>query len=163
MQAGQGPFFIDRDPKYFKLIINYLRTDILDISRLYATEVDLLKRELDYYQLQVGHSSYYPPPQLEWDPAFKHSDLKLSSDRTKVTHKYDSSSDETHHRVMCSTAGVTTFSVSVVYSDAEKMKASNFKIGFTKKSAFSAFGNMDPTLCWGILGVEGKSVKPENV
>eukprot|EP00966_Prymnesium_polylepis_P125213 2895764-Prymnesium_polylepis.1 len=46
----EGFVFIDRDGKHFRIILNFLRTGVLDVpeSELAAVE---LKRELDYYQL----------------------------------------------------------------------------------------------------------------
>ncbi|XP_041055031.1 BTB/POZ domain-containing protein KCTD21-like [Carcharodon carcharias] len=46
-----GNFFIDRDGKIFRYILNFLRTSNLDLPDDFQ-EVGLLKREADFYQIQ---------------------------------------------------------------------------------------------------------------
>ena len=46
-----GCYFIDRSPKHFGLIIDYLRTGKLDVEGLSSHEVEKLNEELDYFQI----------------------------------------------------------------------------------------------------------------
>jgi hypothetical protein len=45
----EGYVFIDRDGTHFRVILNFLRTGVLDVPS--AKAADELKRELEYYQL----------------------------------------------------------------------------------------------------------------
>ncbi|XP_043932962.1 BTB/POZ domain-containing protein KCTD11 [Protopterus annectens] len=51
MTDSHGRYFIDRDGKAFRYILNYLRTSFLDLPEDYS-ETELLKREADFYQIQ---------------------------------------------------------------------------------------------------------------
>jgi hypothetical protein len=46
-----GFYFIDRDPEFLQLILNHLRDGNADLSRLDDTEVQLLRREADFYMV----------------------------------------------------------------------------------------------------------------
>ncbi|KAM4694413.1 BTB/POZ domain-containing protein KCTD21 [Discoglossus pictus] len=48
---SQGNFFIDRDGKVFRHILNFLRTSHLDLPEDFQ-EMSLLRREADFYQIQ---------------------------------------------------------------------------------------------------------------
>jgi len=48
-----GSYFIDRDPKYFRIILNYLRTKEVNFDGWELKELHALKKELDYYQIQM--------------------------------------------------------------------------------------------------------------
>ncbi|XP_036381194.1 BTB/POZ domain-containing protein KCTD21-like isoform X2 [Megalops cyprinoides] len=48
---SQGHYFIDRDGKTFRHILNFLRTSHLDLPDNYK-EIKLLKREADFYQIE---------------------------------------------------------------------------------------------------------------
>uniref|UniRef100_UPI00398EA692 BTB/POZ domain-containing protein KCTD21-like n=1 Tax=Pristiophorus japonicus TaxID=55135 RepID=UPI00398EA692 len=47
----QGNYFIDRDGKMFRYILNFLRTSHLDLPVDFQ-ELDILKREADFFQIQ---------------------------------------------------------------------------------------------------------------
>ena len=49
-QDGGGSFFIDRDGKLFRFILNFLRNDKLTLPDNFA-EVEQLKEEVDFYQI----------------------------------------------------------------------------------------------------------------
>lgn len=49
-QDGGGSFFIDRDGKLFRFILNFLRNDKLTLPENFA-EVEQLKEEVDFYQI----------------------------------------------------------------------------------------------------------------
>ncbi|XP_037079230.1 BTB/POZ domain-containing protein KCTD3-like [Pollicipes pollicipes] len=49
MRDETGAIFIDRDPKLFRVILNYLRTRDIDLS---ALELDALRHEAEFYGLQ---------------------------------------------------------------------------------------------------------------
>ncbi len=44
--------FIDRSPKMFPIILNYLRTKQYDIKKMTKEEILLLKEEVDYYNIE---------------------------------------------------------------------------------------------------------------
>ena len=50
-QDGGGSFFIDRDGKLFRFILNFLRNDKLTLPENFA-EVEQLREEADFYQIQ---------------------------------------------------------------------------------------------------------------
>ena len=49
-QDGGGSFFIDRDGKLFRFILNFLRNDKLTLPENFA-ELDQLREEADFYQI----------------------------------------------------------------------------------------------------------------
>ncbi|RXM92722.1 BTB/POZ domain-containing protein KCTD21 [Acipenser ruthenus] len=51
LKDRKGNFFIDRDGKVFRHILNYLRSSSLDLPRDFS-EMQLLKREADFYQIR---------------------------------------------------------------------------------------------------------------
>jgi len=52
MEPGQdGAYFIDRDPKYFPMILNYLRMNVIDTEDMGDKEKNELLREVEYYQI----------------------------------------------------------------------------------------------------------------
>lgn len=46
-----GSYFIDRNPKLFAIILEYLRTGKLYVKHLDSEQLIALKEELDYYQI----------------------------------------------------------------------------------------------------------------
>jgi len=54
-----GEYFIDRDPTLFPRVLNYLRSSEWNIDGLSLREKELLKIELDFYQIDVPYSLYY--------------------------------------------------------------------------------------------------------
>lgn len=52
-QAEGGSYFIDRNPKYFSIILEYFRTGKLITSHLNSEQIEALHIELDYYQIQA--------------------------------------------------------------------------------------------------------------
>eukprot|EP01124_Arcella_intermedia_P025521 TRINITY_DN4576_c0_g1_i1.p1 TRINITY_DN4576_c0_g1~~TRINITY_DN4576_c0_g1_i1.p1 ORF type:complete len:297 (-),score=65.85 TRINITY_DN4576_c0_g1_i1:11-901(-) len=61
-----GTYFIDRNPKLFDRILDYMRTGELNISDLGEYEMKKLQKDLDYFQLLIPDSLLYqthPPPQ----------------------------------------------------------------------------------------------------
>eukprot|EP01118_Nematostelium_gracile_P003163 TRINITY_DN1359_c0_g1_i1.p1 TRINITY_DN1359_c0_g1~~TRINITY_DN1359_c0_g1_i1.p1 ORF type:complete len:254 (+),score=40.83 TRINITY_DN1359_c0_g1_i1:113-763(+) len=66
---GKGEYFIDRNPKYFFRIIDYLKTGKLRMEDLNISEREEFDRELDYYQI----------PQLHWNPEQKGDNIELSN------------------------------------------------------------------------------------
>lgn len=61
-----GVYFIDRDPKYFKIILNYLRIKKIDYESLSDFEIKLLKKELDYFQINVPVIIEYEQLFMKW-------------------------------------------------------------------------------------------------
>ena len=51
-QDGGGSFFIDRDGKLFRFILNFLRNDKLTLPEQFA-ELEQLKEEVDFYQISA--------------------------------------------------------------------------------------------------------------
>eukprot|EP00026_Physarum_polycephalum_P011907 Phypoly_transcript_12155.p1 GENE.Phypoly_transcript_12155~~Phypoly_transcript_12155.p1 ORF type:complete len:331 (+),score=42.69 Phypoly_transcript_12155:133-1125(+) len=48
-----GSYFIDRNPKYFAIILEFLRTGQFSVSHLNREQIENLKIELDFYQISV--------------------------------------------------------------------------------------------------------------
>jgi len=46
-----GSYFIDRNPKHFNLILDFMRTNKLEVSSLNQKEMEKIKSDFDYYQL----------------------------------------------------------------------------------------------------------------
>eukprot|EP01118_Nematostelium_gracile_P017356 TRINITY_DN738_c0_g1_i1.p1 TRINITY_DN738_c0_g1~~TRINITY_DN738_c0_g1_i1.p1 ORF type:complete len:280 (+),score=68.82 TRINITY_DN738_c0_g1_i1:88-840(+) len=68
-----GEYFIDRDPKHFDRILNYLRTGVLHNRCLNEDERAELKSEMEYYQ--IAHDERLP---WHWDPLQKDSTVDLN-------------------------------------------------------------------------------------
>jgi len=54
-----GSYFIDRNPKYFGLILDYLRTGEIDLQHLESHEITKVEKDFDYFQLK------FPTPPLD--------------------------------------------------------------------------------------------------
>jgi len=48
-----GYVFLDRDGELFKYILRWLRTGILDVDNLKPSQIAMLKKEAEYYQLPL--------------------------------------------------------------------------------------------------------------
>jgi len=46
-----GSYFIDRNPKYFSIILDYLRFGDLNMDGLTSGDIKALKRDMDYFQI----------------------------------------------------------------------------------------------------------------
>eukprot|EP00698_Gefionella_okellyi_P019649 TRINITY_DN6054_c0_g1_i1.p1 TRINITY_DN6054_c0_g1~~TRINITY_DN6054_c0_g1_i1.p1 ORF type:complete len:376 (-),score=83.83 TRINITY_DN6054_c0_g1_i1:144-1271(-) len=57
-KTAEGNAFIDRNPKYFAVILEFLRTDQLDVDHLSATELAALEREMDYFGFSIPKPSF---------------------------------------------------------------------------------------------------------
>ncbi|KAL6052805.1 protein homooligomerization [Balamuthia mandrillaris] len=90
---ADGSFFIDRDPKHFSRIINYLRSGQFDGHCLDAHAKEKLKKDFEFYLLPLppelglvgGSSGGSLQPQLAWDAAYSSPTLLLSQDRKTAT------------------------------------------------------------------------------
>ncbi len=51
LHPSDGSVFIDRDPTYFRYILNYLRDDWLPVAFLSDLELHCILREAHYYQV----------------------------------------------------------------------------------------------------------------
>lgn len=58
-----GCFFIDRDPKAFPLILNFLRGKKIDVSRLSPEKLEALREDAEYYNIQ-GLLGLAPPKEV---------------------------------------------------------------------------------------------------
>jgi hypothetical protein len=84
LPGADGSYFIDRSPKHFELIMDYLRTGKLSTKELKSGEIEELEKELDYYLLQIAA----PLKSTEWhwdlspsrkpaNASFSDADLKI--------------------------------------------------------------------------------------
>jgi len=48
-----GSYFIDRNPKYFSIILDYMRHGMLNIDRLTSGDLAALYRDMDYFQIPI--------------------------------------------------------------------------------------------------------------
>jgi len=54
-----GSYFIDRDPKHFATILNYLRMKEIDLEGWNKKDLETLQKELDYYGITLPQGA--PP------------------------------------------------------------------------------------------------------
>jgi len=64
-----GEYFIDRNPKNFDRILDYLRTGKWEIRGLSEVELDKIYEDMDFYQIEV--------PKLLWSRYFCGSHIKI--------------------------------------------------------------------------------------
>jgi len=55
-----GEYFIDRNPKCFEIILDYLRSGNLDLRGLDPDTLYRLEQDLDYYQINIPLEQYLP-------------------------------------------------------------------------------------------------------
>eukprot|EP01118_Nematostelium_gracile_P016349 TRINITY_DN6749_c0_g1_i2.p1 TRINITY_DN6749_c0_g1~~TRINITY_DN6749_c0_g1_i2.p1 ORF type:complete len:316 (-),score=67.77 TRINITY_DN6749_c0_g1_i2:83-1009(-) len=105
---NQGEYFIDRSPKHFALIIDYLRSEKLDLSQLTEIEKEELEEELDYYQIPISsNDTRLSSSQWCWDDQIKIPIIRLFDNNRSA---------ETTSQGSCAVIGdkpVTTFQVKV--------------------------------------------------
>eukprot|EP01118_Nematostelium_gracile_P004800 TRINITY_DN15729_c0_g1_i1.p1 TRINITY_DN15729_c0_g1~~TRINITY_DN15729_c0_g1_i1.p1 ORF type:complete len:323 (-),score=76.52 TRINITY_DN15729_c0_g1_i1:15-983(-) len=77
-----GHYFIDRDPKHFRRILEYLKTKEIDFDDLSKREQNELEFELDFYEVLKSESKQ---EEWEWDPLQTGKNLELSKNNTTVT------------------------------------------------------------------------------
>ena len=78
-----GAYFIDRSPKYFPYVIDYLRTGSLDMPTGLSTgELQCVKTEFDFYQID------FPRPSTpEWDTSIDAAHLAFTGTGTSTATK----------------------------------------------------------------------------
>jgi hypothetical protein len=85
LPGADGSYFIDRSPKHFELIMDYLRTGELYTKELKSREIEELEKELDYYLLQIAA----PLKSTEWhwdlSPSRIPANASFSEDDLKIT------------------------------------------------------------------------------
>jgi len=76
----KGFYFIDRDPKYFRTILEYLRTGELDIDWTEKNVIGL-KKEFDYFQLKFQEQLLH----RYWSHEYCSNNITLNADQTIAT------------------------------------------------------------------------------
>lgn len=61
VQDASGAFFIDRDPRYFRIILNYLRSSVIDLEN----NVSLDGRRNNYVTMFDGPFRFSKPPEFQ--------------------------------------------------------------------------------------------------
>eukprot|EP01118_Nematostelium_gracile_P010356 TRINITY_DN3559_c1_g1_i11.p1 TRINITY_DN3559_c1_g1~~TRINITY_DN3559_c1_g1_i11.p1 ORF type:complete len:257 (-),score=51.53 TRINITY_DN3559_c1_g1_i11:175-945(-) len=78
-----GEYFVDRSPKYFQRIIDYMKNGKLILNGLDDHEKKEMKKELDYYQIPIPESLKYE--KWNWDPQKKGDGVTLTGDNMIAT------------------------------------------------------------------------------
>ncbi|CAL8367777.1 unnamed protein product [Lota lota] len=78
-QDSKGNYFIDRDGTLFRYILNFLRTSELTLP-VDFTEIDLLRKEADFYQIEPLIQCLHDPKPL-YPPDIFEQVVELSSTR----------------------------------------------------------------------------------
>eukprot|EP01118_Nematostelium_gracile_P010358 TRINITY_DN3559_c1_g1_i2.p1 TRINITY_DN3559_c1_g1~~TRINITY_DN3559_c1_g1_i2.p1 ORF type:complete len:319 (-),score=66.20 TRINITY_DN3559_c1_g1_i2:3-959(-) len=78
-----GEYFVDRSPKYFQRIIDFMRSGELIFDDLSGKEKKEIKIELDYYQIPIPESLKYE--KWHWDPQKKGKYITLTENNTIAT------------------------------------------------------------------------------
>eukprot|EP01118_Nematostelium_gracile_P008819 TRINITY_DN2934_c0_g1_i1.p1 TRINITY_DN2934_c0_g1~~TRINITY_DN2934_c0_g1_i1.p1 ORF type:complete len:203 (+),score=46.69 TRINITY_DN2934_c0_g1_i1:2-610(+) len=77
---SEGEYFIDRNPKYFRRVLEYLRTGKLDLEGLSERRKEKLMIELDYYQIPEPTKIAQQYEGWKWDIKNKGRRIILSND-----------------------------------------------------------------------------------
>jgi molybdopterin converting factor small subunit len=92
-----GQFFIDRDPKYFADVLNYLRLGQfhLDMDHMTAEDRECVFEELDFYQLEkavtmLGRQTPSVRGPVTFDPARCTQSIAIAMDRSQAAYLPDS-------------------------------------------------------------------------
>jgi len=56
-----GCYFIDRNPQYFDVILDYMRTGEISLEHWNAKDLAALQKELDYYQIPIPKETFSKP------------------------------------------------------------------------------------------------------
>lgn len=122
---SDGAYFIDRSPKQFGRIMDYLRTGKLSYEGLRPDQIRALKQTLSYLQLS-------PPSQIQspvtWDPLMCGSGLVLSQGNQVVTNS------GAYSRSVRSLEPCVRYSVRL--DDESKVFDSDVMIGFAPLAGF---------------------------
>eukprot|EP01118_Nematostelium_gracile_P010360 TRINITY_DN3559_c1_g1_i9.p1 TRINITY_DN3559_c1_g1~~TRINITY_DN3559_c1_g1_i9.p1 ORF type:complete len:317 (-),score=66.85 TRINITY_DN3559_c1_g1_i9:54-1004(-) len=78
-----GEYFVDRNPKHFQRIIDYVKDGKLMFSGLDNQEKREIKKELDYYQIPIPESLKYE--KWHWDPQKKGNHIILTENNMIAT------------------------------------------------------------------------------
>jgi hypothetical protein len=123
-QLADGSFFIDRDPAVFDRLLNYLRTDMLDVECLNSREIRLLKEDFGFYCIDLPKELRDPP--LNWDENKKSDHATIIKEEWSVE-KTSGNDEDGEGEWNCGVIGdrcVDRYSVSVDAAD-------DINIGFT--------------------------------
>lgn len=55
LRDSEGRIFVDRNGRIFEYILDYLRSDFLDINLLPQLDKNMVKRELDFYGIDISN------------------------------------------------------------------------------------------------------------
>ncbi|CAO4367829.1 unnamed protein product [Caenorhabditis nigoni] len=81
-----GAIFIDRDPKYFRLILNYLRDGVVEMPES-SEDVREIKKEAEYYLLDGLVKMCIPKPEPQKLPFFFRNDEDMARAVSSSTKK----------------------------------------------------------------------------
>ncbi|KAM6164792.1 BTB/POZ domain-containing protein KCTD11 [Rhynchocyon petersi] len=125
---GEGHYFIDRDGKAFRHILNFLRLGRLDLPRGYG-ETALLKAEADFYQIQPLLDALQDLEASRGDSAPTAALLHADVDTTPRLVHFSARQGPHHYEL--SSAQVDTFHANLFCTDPKCLRALQARFGVT--------------------------------
>jgi len=142
-----GTYFIDRNPKYFDILLDYMRTGEISLEKLDEEGLKKIQRDAEYFQIPL------PLPIPVWDMSNPSSNLSFSGDGTIATKNGNDAWDA----AVLSKIPVKSFKVRIL----NRGSGGNIMIGLAPKNNFQVNG-MNYSTCGYYLYVNNGTLYSQN-
>jgi len=138
-----GAFFIDRNPKHFDRILDFLRTGELDTRDINSYGMEKLKKDCEYFIIDLPQFKFVN----QWDPNYC-GNLNLSPDKQRIT---KSGNDGWNAAALGISLITSSYKVRIINRGGD----GNIMIGLAPKSGFQPTGQNHDRCGWYIYAYNG--------